>query len=62
MPAIPLKPDPSLLKFSERRSFARAVAAMALGGDARKGPEEFLKRNWRHDSDAERVLKSGSVA
>jgi hypothetical protein len=36
-PAIPLRPDPELVKFSERRSFARAVTAMCLGGTSRRG-------------------------
>jgi hypothetical protein len=62
---IPLRPDPTALAAKSRRSFNRAVAAMAMS--ARRGttssgtrPEEVLRDNWADDDAAGRILKAAS--
>jgi hypothetical protein len=62
---IPLRPDPTALRTMQRRSFNRAVAAMAM--TARRGttssgtqPEEVLRANWADDDAAGRILKAAS--
>jgi hypothetical protein len=59
---IPLRPDPSLLREAERRSFIRACTALALGteerGDTIGGALKALNKHWRYDDDAQRMLKA----
>jgi hypothetical protein len=62
---IPLRPDVGALAAMQRRSFNRAVAALAMTtsrGRTSTGPraEEVLRANWRDDSDAERILRAAS--
>jgi hypothetical protein len=62
---IPLRPDPTALAAMERRSFNRAVAALAMTttrGSTRAGrqPEEVLRDNWADDDAAGRILKAAS--
>jgi hypothetical protein len=62
---IPLKPDPLALRTMERRSFNRAVAAMAMTtrrGTTSSGrqPEEILRAAWADDDAAGRILKAAS--
>jgi hypothetical protein len=59
---IPLRPDPLALKMMVRRSFNRAVAAMAMATrrgstSAGRQPEEILRTNWADDDAAGRILK-----
>jgi hypothetical protein len=62
---IPLRPDPLALSKMQRRSFNRAVAAMAMTtrrGTTSSGtqPEEVLRANWADDDAAGRILKAAS--
>jgi hypothetical protein len=43
---------------TERRSFHRAITAMALGAGERRGAEAVLHRAWPNDTVAEMVLKA----
>jgi hypothetical protein len=65
MGGIPLRPDPLAWRTMQRRSFNRAVAAMAM--TARRGttssgmrPEDVLRDNWADDDAAGRILKAAS--
>jgi hypothetical protein len=65
MGGIPLRPDPLALRAMERRSFHRAIAAMAMTtrrGTTSSGtqPEEVLRSNWRDDDRAAAILKAAS--
>jgi hypothetical protein len=61
---IPLKPDPYRWREKERRSFNRAVAALAMTTKGSTGQRtraaELLRDNWADDSDASRILKAAS--
>jgi hypothetical protein len=57
---VPLRLDPDPLRGTERRSFARAVTAMALTTGHRQPAKEVLRTNWRDDSQAERILKAAT--
>jgi hypothetical protein len=61
---IPLRPDPKAFAAKERRSFNRAVAALAMttrGSTGNRAPAaELLRENWRDDDDAGRILKAAS--
>jgi hypothetical protein len=62
---IPLRPDPTALRTMERRSFNRAVAALAMStshGSTSTGrrPEEILRASWADDDAAGRILKAAS--
>src|SRR5262245_1990295 len=62
---IPLRPDPLALAAMQRRSFHRAVAAMAIGtsrGRTSTGPRpaEVLKTYWADDDAAGQILKAAS--
>jgi hypothetical protein len=63
---IPLRPDPTALGTMQRRSFNRAVAAMAMTttrGRTRTGqqPGEILRANWADDDAAGQILKAAST-
>src|SRR5438132_633471 len=51
--------DPDILEREHRRSFRRAITAMALADRSRK-PDEILRSAWPHDDMAERLLKAAS--
>jgi hypothetical protein len=60
---VPLRPDPLALRAMERRSFNRAVAALAMTttrGRTRQGPpaDEVLRDNWRDDDKAALILRA----
>jgi hypothetical protein len=55
---IPLRPDPGALERDQRRSFHRAIAAMALSLDGNRGAESLLRRAWPNDTTAQMVLKA----
>jgi hypothetical protein len=62
---IPLRPDPRALAAMQRRSFHRAVAAMAMStsrGRTSTGqrPGEILKAYWADDDAAGQILKAAS--
>jgi hypothetical protein len=61
---IPLRPDPFAWREKERRSFNRAVAALAMatkGSTGQRAPAaEVLRDNWAEDSDAGRILRAAS--
>jgi hypothetical protein len=61
---IPLRPDPFAWREKERRSFNRAVAALAMttrGGTGHHAPAaEVLKANWKDDDDAKQILKAAT--
>jgi hypothetical protein len=61
---IPLRPDPFAWREKERRSFNRAVAALAMatkGSTGQRAPAaELLRENWRDDDDAGKILKAAS--
>jgi hypothetical protein len=65
MGGIPLRPDPLAWREMERRSFHRAIAAMAMTtrrGTTSSGtqPEEVLRDNWANDDAAGQILKAAS--
>jgi len=59
-----LRPDPAALRTMQRRSFNRAVAALAMttrGSTGQRAPAaELLRENWRDDDDAEKILRAAS--
>jgi hypothetical protein len=62
---IPLRPDPLALRAMERRSFNRAVTALAMTttrGRTRQGPpaDEVLRSNWRDDDKAALILRAAT--
>jgi hypothetical protein len=61
---IPLRPDPYRWREKERRSFNRAVAALAMTTKGSTGHRtraaEVLRENWADDSDAGRILRAAS--
>lgn len=62
---IPLRPDPLALRTMERRSFNRAVAALAMTtsrGRTRQGPpaDEVLRSAWRDDDKAALILRAAT--
>ena len=54
---ISLRPDPTALANSQRRSFVRACTAQVLAGKNGR-PDAVLARNWPDDAAASRILKA----
>jgi hypothetical protein len=57
---IPLRPDPFAWREKERRSFNRAVAALAMSTRTDRQAKEILRDNWRDDDTAEQILKAAT--
>jgi hypothetical protein len=54
---VPEYRDPAALLASSRRSFVRAVAALALAG-RKEHPADVLEASWRDDAVAERIVRA----